>query len=134
MAQINDILKHFENIREFTEFVDAIKEAADGEEIARGMNPNDSSKEQKAGTGEGEENQEKSAPPEGGDAVEAEGAETPEGPTIDPVAAPGSQISIGKKVESKIHEKPKTKALDVKGSEKVKVDTTPSITVDHRHM
>ena len=143
---IDNIIKYFANLREFSEFVDEIKEAADGEEIARGMNPNDKSKQEKNG---------QSAPPEGKPPIEApetdgeseggpkeeaepggapmeSGAGGGEAPVIDPVAAPGSQIAVGKKIESSIHKKPKTKAVEVSGKEKVEINTNPKIKIDPR--
>ena len=147
MSDINDVIKQFANLREFSDFLGELVEAADGQEIARGMNPNDKSKQEKSGQSQTEGGPEASASdtpsepggpggPEQGEAGEVVEGEAPEGesPTIDPVAAPGSQVSIGKKVESRIHKKPKTKALDVKGSEKVSVDTKPNIEVDPRFM
>ena len=145
MREFDEVLKKFGNLREFSEFLNDLVEAADGQEIARGMNPNDRSKEEKS-KAEGqteeptgstpEEPQTEEAPSEQQQPVEAaEGEAGGEAPTIDPVAAPGSQVSIGKKVESKIHKKPKTKALDVKGSDAtVKVDTKPHIDIDPRYL
>lgn len=89
--QLNSVLKHFGDLDAWMNFLN--EQINDGAEISRGKDPNDKSKEQKA---------EEAAPPEGDagmDPAAAGGEAAPAPPIIDPSAAPGSQIAIGKKLE-----------------------------------
>lgn len=127
---IGSVLKNFRTLNEFNEFLAEI--ADKGHEVSRGMDPNDKSKSQKDDQQRPAMDEQESAGPETETVAGAE-APAPEGVTIDPVAAPGSQVAIGKKVKSDIHEKPKTKAVSVSGSEKTKVDTKPNVVIDDKH-
>ena len=82
---ITETLRGFANLAEFRDFLE--EAINDGQEISRGKDPNDKSKEQKS-----EEEAPEEAPAEGGE----EGMEAEE-PIVDPVASPGSQVTIGNK-------------------------------------
>ena len=83
MNDFDKILKGFGDISSLVKFLN--EKINDGQEISRGKDPNDKSKEQKMNEAE---------PPKGGDAA---GGGEAAAPIIDPAAAPGSQINIGNK-------------------------------------
>ena len=131
MSNIGSMLQHFGNLKEFNEFLaQLVEKTADGQEIARGMSPNDKSKDEKSEESapqppiqqEPQQAAEAGAPPEGA------------GAAIDPVAAPGSQVSIGKKVKDTIHTQPKATKVEVKGDKTPKVNMKPSVIIDKNNL
>lgn len=123
MNNILDILPAFHSLREFREFLNEQEpEINDGEQISKGKDPNEKSKEEKS-----EEQPEPKEDPNDPVPVPGEG-EAPPAPTIDPSQAPGSQVAIGKKVVSSTND-PKAKKVEVSG-QKNKINMKPSIELD----
>lgn len=112
-TELEDVIGKFGSLKEFTMFLR--EKINDGEQISKGKSPTEKSKEQKAAE------QEAPAEPEGEEGME------PEVPVVDPVASPGSQISVGNKEVSK-EKDPDSKKIEV-GKEKDKVDMTPRIEI-----
>jgi hypothetical protein len=113
MTKLNKVLKHFNN--DLGEWVSFLNEKInDGQEISRGKDAHDVSKQQKLNA------QPTAAAPEGG--AEATAAVPP---IIDPSQAPGSQISIGKKnVKDQLD--PESIKVEISGK-KEKIDMQPRI-------
>ena len=109
--QLNSVLKHFGDLDAWMNFLN--EQINDGAEISRGKDPNDKSKEQKA---------EEAAPPDAGAEAGGEAAAAAAPPIIDPSAAPGSQISIGKKLEKTFDAK--AKEIEISGK-KQKLNMKP---------
>lgn len=120
MEKISNILKNFNTLSEYTDFLNTLVEA-EGSEISRGKDPNDKSKDEK----EVEE-----VPAEGGEEVAPE--EGGEEPVVDPVAAPGSQVAIGNKEVDKSAD-PEAVEIEISG-EKDKIDTKPKKNVNPNNM
>ena len=88
MENLQKILKEFGDLPSLVRFLN--EKINDGQEISRGKNPLDKSKEQKVN-----EAPPKPPGPQGGGEGGEGGEATP--PVIDPSQAPGSQITIGNK-------------------------------------
>ena len=127
-----DIVKQFGSLANFRNFLSA--KINDGAEISRGKDKTDTSKEQKKekkiskevkknADGSGTEvhydtSPEDEAPPP-----------PPPGPPVDPAAAPGSQIAVGKK-DIDNNEADAEKAVNIKLSgKKEKLNLKPKVTV-----
>ena len=112
MTNLNKVLKHFNN--DLSEWVSFLNEKInDGQEISRGKDANDVSKQQKANAQPAE------AVPSG----EAGGEVAAVPPIIDPSQAPGSQVSIGKK---HVNDEADPESVKIKISgEKEKIDMKP---------
>lgn len=122
MNHILDVLPAFKNLAEFREFLNEQEpEINDGEQISKGKDPNETSKEEKEEEAEPKEDPNDPVP------VPAEG-EAPPAPTIDPSQAPGSQVAIGKK-SLKSADNPKAKKIGVSGK-KTKINMKPSVVTD----
>jgi hypothetical protein len=119
MKDITKTLKGFSSLSEFRNFLN--EQINDGQEISRGKDPQDKSKEQKK-----EEAPE--APSDGGDAAGGEegGAEAP---VVDPVAAPGSQVTVGNKKEDDMEADPEAKQVKISGK-KDKIDMKPTAKIE----
>lgn len=120
---IKEALKGFYSLAEFRDFLNEQEpKINDGEQISKGMSPDEKSKEEK------EEEQAPEAQEDPNDPVPlpAEG-EAPPAPTIDPTQAPGSQVAIGKK-DVKKSEDPKAVKISLSGK-KQKLEMKPHITV-----
>ena len=123
MSNILDVLPHFRSLAEFREFLNEQEpQINDGEQISKGKDPNETSKEEKE-----EAEPEPKEDPNDPVPVPAEG-EAPPAPTIDPSQAPGSQVAIGKKTIKK-SAKPDAKKLSVSGK-KTKINMKPTIVLD----
>ena len=112
MKDITKTLKGFTSLSEFRNFLN--EQINDGQEISRGKDPQDKSKEQKA--------QEEPEAPSGEEA-------SAEQPVFDPVAAPGSQVSIGNKKEDDMKADPEAAKVEISG-EKNKIDMKPTTKID----
>lgn len=117
-TDITETLKGFVSLAEFREFLE--EQINDGQEISRGKDPLDKSKEQKSEEEpvEEEEGEEVVAGEEGGEEA---------APVVDPVAAPGSQVTIGNKTIDK-NEDPDAVEVKISGKKnKVKMNPTANI-------
>ena len=103
------------------EFADFLQEVADGEEVSKGKNPLDKSKEQKAA-----DDEETEEVPAEGEEAEAEAGVAP--PVVDPASAPGSQVSIGKKEIDK-GEDPEAQKVAVGKDKEEKINLKPRIDI-----
>jgi hypothetical protein len=120
MTNLNKVLKHFNNdLQEWVTFLN--EKINDGQEISRGKDPNDTSKQEKADEQPQEGDMAMGDMPPGGDA----GAVAPMPPVIDPSMAPGSQISIGKKAV-KAEADPDSVRIKISG-QKEKIDMKPRV-------
>lgn len=108
---ITETLRGFFNLAEFRDFLD--EQINDGQEISRGKDPNDKSKEEKK--------EAESDAPEGGE-------EEPEAPVVDPTNAPGSQVTIGNK-DKDVEADPDAVSLKVSGK-KDKINMKPIAKID----
>ena len=130
-----DIVKQFGSLANFRDFLS--EKINDGAEISRGKDKNDTSKEQKKekkiskevdkkADGSAKEVHYDTSPEQ--EAPQAE-MPPPPGPPVDPTAAPGSQISIGKKdVDNNEADAEKAVSLKLSGK-KEKLNLKPKITV-----
>jgi len=128
-----DIVKQFGSLANFRDFLS--EKINDGAEISRGKDKNDTCKEQKKekkiskevdkkADGSAKEVHYDTSPEQ-----EAPQAEMPPGPPVDPTAAPGSQISIGKKdIDNNEADAEKAVSLKLSGK-KEKLNLKPKITV-----
>ena len=124
MSNILDILPNFRSLAEFREFLNEQEpQINDGEQISKGMDDNEKSKEEKS-----EEQPEPKEDPNDPVPLPAEG-EAPPAPVVDPTQAPGSQVAIGKKVIKK-SDAPEAKRLKLSGG-KTKVNMKPSIVLSN---
>lgn len=132
MKHITDILPKFKTLNEYKEFIESLAEAS-GEEISRGKNQYDKSKEQKKneqGTDTFISKEVKKAA--NGDATETHytqadpsiGMPPPE-PPVQPLM-PGQQVNFGNKPLDNKALDVKTVKIDLTG-EKDKIDTNPAI-------
>lgn len=130
--QVTEILSEFKNLKEYSQFMERLVEKqASGEEMARGMSPNDKSKEQKKDNtflsktvskkadGSAEENHYNEVSPE---------PEAPPEPPPQPLE-PGQQVTIGNKKLDKSLTQPTTVKVDVSG-ETDKLDMKPTVKKD----
>ena len=118
---ILDVLPNFRSLAEFREFLNEQEpQINDGEQISKGKDENETSKEEK---------EEEGGIPDTNDPVPLpKEGEAPPAPVVDPTQAPGSQVAIGKKTISK-SAKPEAKKVKVSGK-KEKVNMKPMITLD----
>ena len=130
MIQITDILPNFSTLKEYREFLDTLVEkSADGAEIARGMDKNDKSKQQKKEqvvTKEVQRNANGSSKETHYDHVDTS-VEEPQAPPPVPVP-PGQQVNIGNKQPSDVQVGPKTAEIKI-GSEKDKIELKPKLDI-----
>jgi len=129
MKQIYDIVSNFNTLKEYTEFMDQLVEKkADGNEISRGMNKHDKSKDQKTKTFVSKEVKKHV----NGGATEKHYSQSdmslempPQEPEAPPQPLPpGAQTRIGNKVVDAQQAGPKTKAIELSGK-KQKIDMKP---------
>ena len=135
MKHIYDIVSNFKTLKEYTEFMEQLVEkSAAGDEISRGMNQNDKSKEQKKQvlTKEVKKNANGSATEKHYDHIDPTVEEAPQEPEVPPQPLePGQQVKIGNKQIEQESMAPKTVEIDISG-EKDKLDMKPSIKKDPR--
>lgn len=130
-----NIVKQFGSLANFRNFLS--EKINDGAEISRGKDKTDTSQEQKKekkiskeiekkADGSAKEVHYDNSPEQ--DAPQAE-MPPPPGPPVDPTAAPGSQISVGKKdIDNNEADAEKAVSLKLSGK-KEKLDLKPKITV-----
>lgn len=124
MKEIFNILSEFKNLKEYTEFMDSlIEKAVDGNEISRGMNQHDKSKQQKKVAKEVQKNADGSATEVHYDTSGDEVAMEPEAPAPMPLA-PGQQVTVGNKKLTKTT--PPTVEVEISGKTE-KIDTKPRL-------
>ena len=128
-----DIVKQFGSLANFRNFLS--EKINDGAEISRGKTSTETSKQEKKekkiskevdkkANGSAKEVHYDTSPDQ-----EAPQAEMPPGPPVDPTAAPGSQISIGKKdIDNNEADAEKAVSLKLSGK-KEKLNLKPKITV-----
>lgn len=134
------ILKEFQDIETFAQWLK--EKINDGDEISRGKDPSDNSKEEKKADASEKPDPTDTADNEdgGGDAspnpndgVAPEGGAAPgeEEPVVDPVAMPGSQVAMGGiKDKDKKQDEPTPNAVEIKFSgKKNKIDLKPSVDI-----
>ena len=137
---INKFLHKYGTLSEFREHIDSLKEAInDGNEISKGKNPLDKSKESKKPAGGSDSSaKEVEVDVDGGAQQEQEGMGAPpaepgqqvgtEQPPTTPGQEPGSQITIGNKV---IKKEDDPKAIPIKISNQTeKVDLKPKLIIN----
>ena len=131
MKQVHDILSGFKTLKEYTEFMHQLAEkSADGNEISRGMNKHDKSKQQKTKTFVSKEVKKNA----NGSSSEKHFSQhdpsldtAPEDQAPPPAPLqPGQQITIGNKVVDQQQTTPKTKPIELSGK-KQKLNMKPSI-------
>lgn len=110
MKDITETLKGFESLAAFRDFLQ--EKINDGQEISRGKDPNDKSKEQKSEEPPADDKEEEEA----------------EGPVIDPTAAPGSQVTIGNK-ELEGEEEIESSKIEISGKQE-KINMKPQAKLD----
>lgn len=134
MRHIYDIVSNFGTLKEYTEFMEQLVEkSASGNEISRGMNKHDKSKQQKktetfvskevkkhANGGATEKHYQQADPSIG---------EAPEQPPVP--LQPGQQVNIGNKQPDDQALKPKTVSIDISG-EQDKLNMKPRVAVNPR--
>ena len=128
MKDLDKILAEFKTLKEYSDFMqELVEKKADGQEIARGMDQHDKSKEQKSDNTYVSKKVSKSSD---GSAEETHYAEnTPEPPPPEEPAQPlppGSQVTIGNKKLSPQLTKPTTVKIDMDGG-KEKINVSPRI-------
>jgi hypothetical protein len=123
MKELYNILSEFKSMKEYTEFMESLVEkAADGNEISRGMNDHDKSKQEKKVAKEVTKNADGSASEVHYDTSEPIAPIEPE-----PVPVPpGQQVNIGNKSIDKSKMTPPTVAVDVSGKTE-KINTKPAL-------
>lgn len=132
MKHIYDIVSNFNTLKEYTEFMEQLVEKkAAGDEISRGMNKHDKSKQEKKQvlTKEVKKNANGSATEKHYDHIDPMPEEAPEEPP-QPLE-PGQQVKIGNKQIDQQSMKPKTVKIDISG-EKDKLDMKPTMKKDPR--
>lgn len=135
MIKITDILPNFSTLKEYRDFLnDLVEKTADGQEIARGMDKHDKSKDQKKQQVVKKEVKK-----------HANGASTEthydhidpsvEQPEVNPPIPlqPGQQVNIGNKNPDITYSKPKTKLIDI-NAEKDKIELKPRIDVHNTRL
>lgn len=131
MIKITDILPNFGTLKEYREFLDTLVEkSASGNEISRGMDKHDKSKNQKKKeqvvTKEVQKNANGSSKETHYDHIDT-GVEQPQEPAPQPIA-PDQQVVIGNKPVVKDNSK---KTIEIKlGSEPDKLEMKPKINLD----
>ena len=136
MKHIYDIVSNFNTLKEYTEFMEQLVEkSASGDEISRGMNKHDKSKDQKTKTfvsKEVKKNANGSSTEKHYSQNDASLEQVPEPPEEPPQPLePGQQVKIGNKQIEQESMKPKTVEIDISG-EKDKLDMTPTMKKDPR--
>jgi len=128
-----DIVKKFGSLANFRDFLS--EKINDGAEISRGKDKTDTSKEQKKEkkiSKEVKKNADGSATEThydtSGEEMPAPEDMPPPTPPVDPAAAPGSQIAVGKKDVDDVEADPKAVPIKVSG-QKEKLNLKPKITV-----
>lgn len=132
MKHIYDIVSNFGTLKEYTEFMEQLVEkSAAGDEISRGMNKHDKSKQEKKQvlTKEVKKNANGSATEKHYDHIDPAVEEAPVEPP-QPLE-PGQQVKIGNKQIEQESMKPKTVQIEISG-EKDKLDMTPTMKKDPR--
>lgn len=110
------VVKEFGNLANWRDFLN--EQINNGDEISRGKNPLDKSKEAKAAEQDQEQPDQMQAP-----------VNPPVPVAIDPTQAPGSQIAIGKK---EVQKEADPKSIEIKISgKKEQVDLKPKIKKRH---
>lgn len=137
MKEIHDILSGFRTLKEYTEFMEQLVEkSTSGQEISRGMDQHDKSKQQKQKvvTKEVKKSANGAATETHYDHVDL----SPEEPTNDvappmpmPQIEPGMQVSYGNKVVDDSQISPRTVEVDISGEKdslnmKPRVDKNPN--------
>lgn len=134
MKHIYDIVSNFSTLKEYTEFMEQLVEkSAAGDEISRGMNKHDKSKQEKKQvlTKEVKKNANGSSTEKHYDHIDP-GVEEQQEPEAPPQPLPpGTQVKIGNKQIDQQSMKPKTVQLDISG-EKDKIDLKPTMKKDPR--
>lgn len=130
MVKITDILPNFATLKEYRDFLDQLVEKkADGQEIARGMDKHDKSKQEKKQvvSKEVKKNANGSSTETHYDHIDPEPEQPPEEQEAPATPLqPGQQVNIGNKNINKSYLEPKT--VDIKiGGEKDKIDLKPKV-------
>lgn len=132
MKHIYDIVSNFNTLKEYTEFMEQLVEkSAAGDEISRGMNKHDKSKQEKKQvlSKEVKKNANGSSSEKHYDHIDPTVEEAPEEPP-QPLQ-PGQQVKIGNKQIDQQSMKPKTVEIDISG-EKDKLNMKPTMKKDPR--
>ena len=129
MKQIYDIVSNFKTLKEYTEFMETLAEKkADGNEISRGMNKHDKSKDQKTKTfvsKEVKKNANGSSTEKHYSQNDASLEQVPEPPMEPPQPIPpGQQTKIGNKMIDPQQTGPKTRVIELSGK-KQKLNMKP---------
>ena len=135
MTEIIDILPNFGTLKEYRDFLDTLVEkSADGAEIARGMSPNDKSKQEKKQvvTKEVKKNANGSSNETHYDHIDPGVEEAPAAPPPPPLE-PGQQTKIGNKNPDQKFDTPKTAEVKISG-ETSKIDLKPRISMNKKLM
>jgi len=133
MKELHDILPGFKTLREYSEFMEHLAEKdTSGQEIARGMDKNDKSKQQKSDTFVSKEVEKKangaSTETHYDQADPSMGAGTDEPPPAQPLP-PGSQVNVGNKAPNTDMLGPKTSEVDISG-DKDQINMKPQLKKD----
>lgn len=136
MKHIYDIVSNFNTLKEYTEFMEQLVEkSASGDEISRGMNKHDKSKDQKTKTFVSKEVKKHAnggATEKHYSQADASLEQVPEAPEEPPQPLqPGQQVKIGNKQIDQQSMKPKTVEIDISG-EKDKLNMKPTMKKDPR--
>jgi hypothetical protein len=131
MVHITDILPNFSTLKEYRDFLgQLVEKSASGQEIARGMDKHDQSKQQKKQQVVSKEVEKRAngvSTETHYDHIDPNVEKPPEQPPVP--LQPGQQVNIGNKQPADVQIGPKTTEIKV-GSEKNKIELKPRLDIN----